>query len=271
MGLDCSLPRGVALGMIREIANAGFAPPRWFHQMLKSLNDDKVDPNVFEFYTVGDCTLSQETQPFISNRSNPSIDDFQVYVKSSLDKVQIEDAQQCEPNQHTMHRATVAREPNEPFKESADFSSMMDQTTLQWSWGMKFLFQAFAVRESAPNEWCLWPFAQPDFNNRHVELNRMWNEDDNKETLMSMILSKEETNFESQPVCSVPHVACTGANGGVPLIAMVEGTESDPSLVFEGLRAHKCTLDEMKKCFKAIMVGFLFSFSGTSRIFSLTN
>jgi hypothetical protein len=267
LGQALKLPRGIALGMIEEISKAANAP-KWENQMLASLSENRVESYVFEFYTMGDADIDSPQSPSRYCKAAPVIDvfveKFHTYIESLVFERDDKNATLLLLEQHTVHQATISRQPNEHLNEETDFSARMDQITLQWSWGMKFLFQAFALREFKDKTWCLWPVAKPDFNNRQIELPIIWQDDPQFGTMMSTIFNKPETNFESQPVYSVPYQVDGVKAKGVPLTAMMEGVkgEGNESLEFQDLRAQKCTLKKMNFCFKAIMVRFFWCFLG---------
>jgi hypothetical protein len=248
------MPRGVALGMILEIAKAGLAP-KWETEMLTYMKDAyAVHPDVFEFYTMGDHPTDPLTpnEPFIQDDplERPPMKIFFDVVESLVTTKRVITA-----DGFNLRVCPVPREPGKAVRDIEDFSTRLDEITLQWSWGMKFLFQAFAVRDDEDNNWCLWPFAQPNFNNRHIAPDLMWNHNENTETFMSVIFEKQETNLESQPAYSVPYEACPDEDEGLPLVAMLEGMHGKDTLTFDDLRARKCSVWAMEKCFKAIMVG----------------
>jgi hypothetical protein len=253
--------------MIAEIAKAGLAP-KWESQMIIYMHEKVgVHPDVFEFYTMGEhLPENLRDQPFTEGDplARQNMKNLFVHIKNCVKRMKSKkvEPQVLDDTYWDLKVGGHQRLPNVRPSSIEDFSSLITEYTTQWSWGMNYLFQAFALREREEENWCLWPFAQPDFNNREIDVNLMWDEAGTKETFMSVIFEKEETNFESQPVYSVPYIPCpTGP--GIPLLAMVNGARrgvGDNDKSFRNVGAQKCTLAEMDRCLMAITVGILLQY-----------
>jgi hypothetical protein len=149
------------------------------------------------------------------------------------------------------------------------------EIALNWTWGMKHLFQRFALRAERSFEqeevWHLWPFMQPKVNNRDIDVSALWDPKTTNSKFIDTVFEKDETGFETQGACStLCSVTSKGTeDGGEPLEAMTNGASSSVhhnDLEFKNLSAKECTLADIDKCCLAVVVSPVADFHGSPRL-----
>lgn len=268
VGPPLNLSLNNAFGIIREIALAGTAPA-WETEMSAYIKKHKaIHPDVIEFYSMGDMPLGEDGTPsmrsnWMSDDSGPTVD-FDAYIqtlKKAADMKEVE-------NRFHLKKADQLLTADNNIATIVDCSQFAHEIRVSWTWGMRFLFQGFSLRKQGAGkkaEWHLWPFTQPDMNNRQINVDQyLWNElNPTPDQMIPQIFEKGGNEFSIQGVYSVPYIIQTAEadDGGIPLHGMVEGVSLDDSddFKFSDLSALKITEDAMDQCFEALTVRLLFS------------
>ena len=264
-GPPVKVSRANAFGIIAELSRATQAES-WAREMNVFLNGDQgVHPDVVEFHTMGDMPEDLANNNFMKSLSTE--EELELQESSYFAVYEEMSVKSLKP----LHNATFGHaEATHPLSHRTELNNMEDMSawsneiTVNWSWGIKFLFQAVVLEKSSGenvegDEWRLWPFAQPDMNNRLIDVDRfLWNhENPSKHQIIPKIFGNRGLNFHNQNVCSVPCIVkpMEEDDAGLPLISMVESGDKD--MTFRGTAAHKCNLTETEKCHFALTVRLL--------------
>jgi hypothetical protein len=259
-GTPLKVKRSVAIGIIHEIGQAAIAP-KWQKEMLRHVNEKKSVPSdVLEFYTMGDFPVYEEDTLGVKGFSTK---ETTAAVMKIRDKVNAMTREELDTHNETEY---AYNPPDKGFEDysvgNKDFSKYMNEIEVQWTWGMKFLFQRFTLRSDTASKWRLWPFMQPKVNNRDIDVKVLWDPETTSPTLIDAVFKKQDTGFETQGAYSTLYSVKTASrgDGGVPLEAMVNGTscrtECD-DLQFKNLSATKSKMEDIDQCYFAIIVSSL--------------
>jgi hypothetical protein len=281
-GLPLTISRQTAKGMVKELSSAGFAK-KWEFEMLAMIDKDKVDSQLLKFYTMGEQHLSNHGMGVgkshevreIQRLNDVTLADSKTKSLAVREKVE----SQCSPKpiesvfntNDLLKPADTEYQVDLVGRRNTDYSTMMEEISVTWTWGMKYLFQRFTVRTvtSTPvkgpeeSKHYLWPFSQPPVNNRNIDVaGYMWDEESHTKKLIETIFTNVEPGFDSQAVYSTPfsvrRPTAKDKNGEHAFLeAMVEGTQTldtDNNLIFSDLIAQQCSLLDMQKCYKAMVV-----------------
>lgn len=265
VGYAFKLSRQAANGIVKELAAAGVAP-KWEKQMLDRIrNKNSINPDVLDFFTMGDVSFDPENDKIQSLDKNPA------GTKARMEAFKAKFKAEEMPKEPKVVLSPFFLDPATapPFKKNSnldpgvDLSSMMNEVTFSWPWSLKFMFQRFTVRELGEGDeqfWNLWPFTQPDLNNRQIDVaNFLWDPKAKDKRMIPTLLKDFGIDFDSQTAYSVPYQVLQSPSDGsaANLVAMVSGTQGDEQsndMVFSDLAAKKCGLEEMDRCFKAMTV-----------------
>lgn len=265
------MTRNIALGIINEIADAAGAVAWKDEMILYMKKNNAVHPDVIEFYTMGDMPEKLDQTDFMGKLTDTIEEKMMKNYFKPFREAADPDAPSPKPLAEPKYSYRQGRNhlSSETIVDNIqDVSSYTDEIDVVWTWGMKYLFQAFSLQrsetkgEDGVKEWRLWPFAQPNLNNRQIDIDQyLWNDKDpTTEQMIPCIFKKTGNNFSSQQVYVVPYIVkpyvapknVGDFEPGIPLMAMVEGVGDD--LVFDDLSAFKCTRAEMANCYRALTV-----------------
>ena len=263
-GLPLKVTKSVIVGIITEISRAAVAP-KWERQMLDHLSTKgNVDPQVIEFYLMGKRPDSDVNAVGVKGFKTEKVAEK---VKDTVEAVRTMSIDSPGEDHYKTEKARSDFDPKKNqfdyVEADFDFSSCLNQLTIRWTWGMKFLFQRFTLRKDVKNKWHLWPFMQPKVNNRDIDVTKLYNTKSNDSTFIEAIYTKQEIGFDVQaPHCTLYSLkpSTHDQSLGTHLEAMVNGpscSESRNDLEFKDLTAGICTLDDMDKCYQAIVVSYL--------------
>jgi hypothetical protein len=281
-GIPLKFSPETARGIIKELADAALAPA-WEKDMLAIVAKNHIHQDVVNFYSMGEIIsgIGDKMKPF-----NQTTEEAKADAKDLTEVTQ----QKVDSETVNILRITSDYElANLSFEEmdlgesEPSHKEFMDQVGMNWTWGLKYIFQRFSLRkvsEVQPNgtpikrvgvletervDWRLWPFTQPPLNNRSIDVPAfLWNAKNTQQMgMIRTIFQKKGTGFDSQTAYSVPYTfrASDKSQSEEYLVAMVEGTQSSVErndLVFEDLSASTCNLAQMGLCFKALYVSPLF-------------
>jgi hypothetical protein len=267
--------KSTAAGIITELADAAVAP-KWKEAMMKHMKEkNTVHSDVFDFGSMGDNPRHNEgdqtvgVTPFGDPARAKRVTAFAEKIHDTCkNKPQVHLRASTRDSKHNykpsssdfLHKAECA--------EHLDFSSCMEEIELKWTWGMKFLFQRFTIRRSSKklNEFLLWPFMQPKVNNRDMEVPMLWKPTDSidrEEKFVNKIFESNVAGWDVQGACSTPlsvRISRPDGPGSAHPESMVSGVDSsvnasegNDDLVFRNLAMWRSTLEEMDKCYKAIV------------------
>ena len=218
-----------------------------------------IHPDVVEFYTMGDLPENLARTTFMQSLDD-EVQDNRIEKYFKIAKGRADDKAKVVVK--TFYGFQPAEDDHTLRGSEDTCSAFADAIEVSWTWGMKFLFQAVALQKMSGDDakegkgWRLWPFAQPDLNNRQIVVDDyLWNHNKpTKEQMIPSIFESTGNNFSNQKVYSVPYIVKAKENndGGQPLISMVESAEA--SSTFDGTRAFRCTEEEMNQCYHALVV-----------------
>jgi len=256
---NLKISKETAHGIISEIASAANAP-KWKSMMEGIIRQSKeVHPQVIDFYTMGDESFNPSLGTAKSFNPDPQktqerVQHFKEWVSSHGNDLSHSTFKACS-NDFNSEDEGAQDAPR-------DYAGQMNEITHGCTWGVKFLFQRFAIRNIASptvDGWRLWPFAQPELNNRQIDLNAyLW--EGEKESMVTTALNAVETEFQSQAVYSTPYSVTwrqSQLDLSLPLTSMLSGTQAQVShdeRIFTSLLARQCDLLSVTNCWKSIMV-----------------
>lgn len=267
IGEQWSLRRDTAKGMIIEITSAAESFT-WARDMTAYMDRyNAIHPDVLEFYTMGDMPTdpdglnnwtTYEEKSEIARR-------VEQYFKGLIHRAGI-------PRKTKLHREFAFRDAdralsgNDLISSAENCALFTDEITIQTTWGIRFLFQAFSLRKIG-DEWYLWPFSQPNMNNRQINVDQfLWNHKSQSPSMDQMIpaiFGKTTRELSTQQVYCVPYITemARHDDGGMPLGAMIDGVSStdEDEFKFDDVHAFKCTRKHLEDCFKVLTVRLLFS------------
>jgi hypothetical protein len=253
--------------MIMEISWAAEAP-EWEKEMLKFMRTKKgVHPDVVDFCSAGDMPPDLTQNTFMKPFGTDQKEDLEKNYFGLFKPNQVPGTARPKnniPGKKDLTHAT--KDWNNTLASVGKVETCgicTDTIDVNWSWGMKFLFQAIALQKSTfdkekqkDDKWRLWPFAQPHMNNRLIDVEeKLWNEKDTTtQQMIPTVLSGEGINFDTQKAFSVPCVLQPHSDDdrGWPLCSMTKGPGDDET--FHRNSAFKCTKDKMAACFSALTV-----------------
>jgi hypothetical protein len=257
-----------AYGVVHELALAATSP-RWEKEMKKQMAKNSINPNVIEFYTMGDylelppVKLFDPDPKFTKERISTSMEALKKkadqMVKMTLDT-----------QRYGFHKAEKKFDASDHLETDSDYSTMMDEITLTPSWGIKMLFQRFAIRKvyshtTKTYTWHLWPCTQPGINNRAIDVNSfLWDHNSPAQPkLIPNLFKAVDLELDSQACYSIPYSVRQherDAANECSLTAMVEGQSSSTEFddkIFTDLSAYMADLKDMDRCFKSLYVSML--------------
>jgi hypothetical protein len=266
MGHPCKLSLMTAQGIAGELSKASLSFG-WANQVKrKMISDAAIDQTVIDFYTMGQY---QDLPPQKLFDTNPN--KTEARMKETVEKLS-----KMTPGTYRLStykgrysyvQASESFDPKHSTPNECDFGSMMHEITLSWSWGMKILFQRFAIRKvmndgTDKHTWHLWPFTQPGLNNRVINVpSFLWDRaNPNHPKLIPNIFNAVEGDLDSQTCYSIPYTVRKhrqGETDDCKLTAMIEGkssTQKFHDLEFNDLSAFSPNLDDMAKCFRSLYV-----------------
>jgi hypothetical protein len=281
-GIPLKFTPKTAKGIIKELADAALAPA-WKKEMLAIVTKKHIHQDVVNFYCMGEISTGSgdKMKPF-----NPDPEEAKQDAKALTHEIQ----KKVDSKTVNILRVTsdyeLAKSPFEfmdPDESEPFHKEYIDEVGMNWTWGLKYLFQRFSLRKVSPVrpngtpinrvgvaatdrvDWRLWPFTQPPLNNRSIDVPAfLWNAKNTQHMgMIRSIFQKMGTGFDSQTAYSVPYTiqASDESQSEEYLVAMVEGTQSSVEkndLVFQDLSASRCNLAQMGLCFKALYVSPLF-------------
>jgi hypothetical protein len=268
LGIPGTLSACTASGIVHELALAATAS-RWEKEMKKQIAEKSVNHTVIQFYTMGDYLEFPPAKLFDPNplitkeRVSSSIATLKGMTK---EKIQIS----TDTTGYSFYKAEKKFDEVDILDIDSEYSTMMDEITLPWSWGMKSIFQRFAIRKvysqrTETSTWHLWPCTQPGLNNRTIDVDSfLWDhKSPTQPKLIPNILSSVDPELDSQTCYSIPYSVRQhehGAANECSLAAMVEGQSSSTEFddkIFTDLSAYKADLKDMDRCFKSLYVSIL--------------
>jgi hypothetical protein len=265
-GLPVKISRSTVIGIVKEISSAGFAP-EWEKAMLKKLENCSFPSQVLDFYTMGNLTTNDDcgikpydTNPAETNRYAETVRALMKAKAGVVDKPIY-----CLDEKYLYKASTKEFDDEMEISNTTDHAECMEEISLNWTWGMKYLFQRFAIRETwgyqqGESDWHLWPFTQPQINNRDIDVDEfIWSSSNKRTTMMKQMLTTRTTDFESQSAYCTPYTVhkITKMELDSCLGAMVEGTQKGAhggEFIFKGLAAFKCSTSNADQLFKAFTV-----------------
>eukprot|EP00978_Attheya_sp_CCMP212_P028743 scaffold100161_cov35-Attheya_sp.AAC.1 len=218
------MKRSTARGTTFEIGIAA-DHPAWKDKMMSFMEQHQaVHPDVLEFCTMGDMPAAEAMSSHMKKRGGAN-EDMKARVQEHFDCLEKQRTQRASgkktsiEGKHGFKESSRGLTGKDKILQSEDCSALADEIAIDTSWGVRFLFQAFSLRKIG-KEWRLWPFAQPDMNNRQINIDKFpWDEDNpTAEQTIPAIFKNKSSGFSTQQVCSVPCITQPAQGHGALLL-----------------------------------------------------